>query len=308
MSPTECAVAGDRAYSVGQNLLANPDFARNNGVDADGWEHFVQFGTNAVMRIVKVEGQPGVCQAAEMFFTSRDRAVQTRYKQPVPFETNTVYELEYSYQSEMDGTLYADVMMTGTGPMYRSFPNMPSAKWTRVRRLFATPDRIQTIEDKIFLFQNRSMVPIRYANGSIRATDIELEDVGSYQPSLSVHSVAGDNQLILPGGVKKTADFVIHTDCTRPDIRYKALYINGTNGVFDVVVYNLSCHVPMDAITEGKTTLYMAMKDGDVLINCAAVVSSASMSPAVPQTAMSSDNPVDGVGGWSGKSGFCGVA
>ena len=282
-SPAECAVAGDRAYSVGQNLLANPDFARNNGVDADGWEHFVQFGTNAVMRIVRVEGQPGVCQAAEMFFTSRDRAVQTRYKQPVPFETNTVYELEYSYQSEMDGALYADVMMTGTGPMYRSFPNIPSAKWTRVRRLFATPDQIQTIEDKIFLFQNRSMVPIRYANGSIRATDIKPEDVGRYQPSLSVHSVTGDDQLILPGGVKKTADFVIHTDCTRPDVRYEAFYINGTNGVFDVAVSNLSCHVPMDAITEGKTTLYMAMKDGDVLINWATVVIERIAESAMPK-------------------------
>ena len=31
-SPVECAVAGVRGYSVGQNLLANPDFARNNGV------------------------------------------------------------------------------------------------------------------------------------------------------------------------------------------------------------------------------------------------------------------------------------
>ena len=282
-SPAECAVAGDRAYSVGQNLLVNPDFARNNGEDADGWEHFVQFGTNAVMRIVRVEGQPGVCQAAEMFFTSRDRAVQTRYKQPVPFETNTVYELEYSYQSEMDGALYADVMMTGTGPMYRSFPNIPSAKWTRVRRLFATPDRIQTIEDKIFLFQNRSMVPIRYANGSIRETDIKPEDVGRYQPSLSVHSVTGDDQLILPGGVKKTADFVIHTDCTRPDVRYEAFYINGTNGVFDVAVSNLSCHVPMDAITEGKTTLYMAMKDGDVLINWATVVIERIAESAMPK-------------------------
>ena len=174
-------------------------------------------------------------------------------------------------------------MMTGTGPMYRSFPNIPSAKWTRVRRLFATPDRIQTIEDKIFLFQNRSMVPIRYANGSIRATDIKPEDVGRYQPSLSVHSVTGDDQLILPGGVKKTADFVIHTDCTRPDVRYEAFYINGTNGVFDVAVSNLSCHVPMDAITEGKTTLYMAMKDGDVLINWATVVIERIAESAMPK-------------------------
>ena len=124
------AIAGGMTYNVGQNLLANPDFAMNNGVDADGWEHVVQFGTNAVMRIVKVDGQPGIRQAAEMFFTAKDRAVQTRYKQIVPFETNAVYELEYSYQSGMDGTLHADVMMTGSGPMYRSFSNIPSARWT----------------------------------------------------------------------------------------------------------------------------------------------------------------------------------
>ena len=194
------AIAGGVAYNVGRNLLANPDFAMNNGVDADGWEHVVQFGTNAVMRIVKVDGQPGIRHAAEMFFTAKDRAVQTRYKQTVPFETNTVYELEYSYQSGMDGALHADVMMTGSGPMYRSFSNMPSAKWTRVRRFFATPEEIQIVEGSIFLFQNRSMVPIRYANGSLRATDIKPEDVGRFQPSLSLHSVTANDQLILPGG------------------------------------------------------------------------------------------------------------
>ena len=230
------AIAGMPAYSVGPNLLANPDFANNNGVDADGWEHFVQHSTNAVMRIVKVQGQPGIFHAAEMFFTSMDRAVQTRYKQSVPLETNTVYELEYTYQSEMDGNLHADVMITGSGPMYRSFFNIPSTKWTRVRRFFATPEQIQVTEGKIFLFQNRSMVPIRYANGSLRVTSIKPEDIGKYEPTFSVHSVTADDQLILPGGGKKTADFVIHTDCTLPDIRYDAFYINGTNGVFDIAV------------------------------------------------------------------------
>ena len=277
------AIAGEMTYNVGQNLLANPDFAMNNGVDADGWEHVVQFGTNAVMRIVKVDGQPGIRQAAEMFFTAKDRAVQTRYKQIVPFETNAVYELEYSYQSGMDGTLHADVMMTGSGPMYRSFSNIPSARWTKVRRFFATPKEIQIVEGSIFLFQNRSMVPIRYANGSLRATDIKPEDVGRFQPSLSLHSVTADDQLILPGGGKKTADFVIHTDCTRPDICYEAFYINGTNGVFDVAVSNLCCHVPMDAITDGKTTLYMAMKDGDVLVNWATVVIERIAESAMPK-------------------------
>ena len=283
------AIAGMPAYSVGPNLLANPDFANNNGVDADGWEHFVQHSTNAVMRIVKVQGQPGIFHAAEMSFTSMDRAVQTRYKQSVPLETNTVYELEYTYQSEMDGNLHADVMITGSGPMYRSFFNIPSAKWTRVRRFFATPEQIQVTEGKIFLFQNRSMVPIRYANGSLRVTDIKPEDIGKYEPTFSVHSVTADDQLILPGGGKKTADFVIHTDCTRSDIRYDAFYINGTNGVFDIAVSNLYCHVPMEAITDGKTTLYVGMRDrgteDDVLINWATAVIE-----KIPESAMPKGN------------------
>ncbi len=258
-----CALCIAADAAAGPNLLVNPEFSSTNGVDAEGWQHFVQHSTNAVMRIVPVEGQPGIKQAVEMYFTDMDRAVQTRYKQPFPFETNTVYELEYSYQSEMDGALNADVVMTGSGPMYRCFFNIPSKKWTRVRRYFATPEQIQVTEGKIFLVQNRSMVPIRYANVSLRATDISVTDVARLEPSISVHSVTADDQLILPGGDKATADFVIHTDCARPEVRYEAFYINGTNGVFDVAVSNLYCHVPMSAITDGKTKIYVAMKEGN---------------------------------------------
>ena len=279
------------AFSPGPNLLTNPEFASVNGVDADGWQHFVQHGTNAVMRIVPVEGQPGIKQAVEMYFTDMDRAVQTRYKQDAPFETNTVYELEYSYQSEMDGALKADVLMTGSGPMYRSFFNIPSGKWTRVRRFFATPEGILTKEGKIFLVQNRSTVPIRYANVSLRATDIPVEDVALFQPSISVHSVSADDQLVLPGGNKATADFVVHTDCDRPDIRYEAFYINGTNGVFDVSVSNLSCHVPMSAVTDGKTKLYVAMKDGDTLINWATAEIEKIPESAMPKGNLLPENP-----------------
>lgn len=285
------AIAGIPAYSVSPNLLVNPDFAKNNGVDADGWEHFVQHSTNAVMRIVKVAGQSGINQAVEMFFTSMDRAVQTRYKQTVPLATNTVYELEYSYWSAMDGALHADVMITGSGPMYRSFFNIPSAKWTRVRRFFATPEQIQVTEGKIFLFQNRSMVPIRYANGSLRATDIRPEDIGKFESTISVHSVTADDQLILPDGNKETADFVIHTDCTRPDIRYEAFYLNGTNGVFNVPISDRYCHVPMEAITDGKTKLYVGMKDGDILINWTTVVIEKIPESAMPKGSILPETP-----------------
>ena len=279
------------AFSAGPNLLVNPEFVSANGVDADGWQHFVQHGTNAVMRIVPVEGQPGISQAVEMYFTDMDRAVQTRYKQPFPFETNTVYELEYSYQSEMDAALKADVVMTGSGPMYRCFFNIPSKKWTRVRRYFATPEKIQVTEGKIFLVQNRSAVPIRYANVSLRATDIPVSDVGRFQPSMSVHSVSADDLLILPGGSKATADFVIHTDSDTPDIRYEAFYINGTNGVFDVAVSNLYCHVPMSAVTDGKTKLYVAMKDGELLINWATAVIEKIPESDMPEGNLFPENP-----------------
>ena len=258
-------------YKAGPNLLKNGDFSLNNGVDAEHWTHMVQYGTNAVMRIVPVAKRKDVKQAAEMYFTSMERAVQTRYKQPVPFETNTVYVLEYMYQSGMDGSFNADVAMTGSGPMYRILRHIPSEKWTRVRRFFATPEKIHVTEGKIFLVQNRSMVPMRYANVSLRATDIPVKDVGAYQPSFSVHSVAADDQLILPGGKKKTADFVIHTDAARGSLRYEAFYLDSGNRVHPVAVKGLYCHVPMKAISEGKTNLYVAMKDGDVLVNWASV-------------------------------------
>jgi len=130
----------------------------------------------------------------------------------VEFKTNTVYELRYFYQSEMDSALHADVVMTGTGPMYRFFWNIPSKEWTEVRRLFTTPDRILLSEGKIFLLQNRSMVPIRYANVSLREVDMPLSEVSRHAPSMSVHSITADDQLILPGSRKATADFLIDTD------------------------------------------------------------------------------------------------
>ena len=259
------------AYRTGPNLLVNPDFAQNNGVDAEGWQHFAHDTTNAVMRIVKVEGQPGISQAAEMYFTSMERAVQTRYKQPFEFKTNTVYEVRYFYQSEMDGDLHADTVMTGSGPMYRFFWNVPSKEWTEVRRIFATPEQIQVTDGRIFLLQNRSMVPIRYANVSLREVDIPLSEVARYEPSMSVHSITPDDQLVLPGSNKATADFIIDTDGDKSDARFEAFYINGTNGVFDVAVSNLYCRVPMEAVTDGKTKLYVKMMDHGVLINWASV-------------------------------------
>ena len=258
-------------YKAGPNLLKNGDFSANNGVDAEHWTRMVQYGTNAVMRIVPVAKHRDVKQAVEMYFTSMERAVQTRYKQPVPFETNTVYVLEYMYQSGMDGSFNADVAMTGSGPMYRILRHIPSEKWTRVRRFFATPEKIHVTEGKIFLVQNRSMVPMRYANVSLRATDIPVGEVGHHQPSFSVHSVAADDQLILPGVKKETADFVIHTDAVKGKFRYEAFYLDSGNRVHPVTVKGLYCHVPMKAISEGKTNLYVAMKDGDVLVNWASV-------------------------------------
>ena len=286
------ASAAQMPYKTGPNLLKNWDFAENDGVDAPGWQRAVQHSTNAVMRIVKVEGQPAVRQAAEMYFTSMERAVQTRYKQPVAFKTNTVYELRYFYQSELDGALHADVVMTGTGPMYRFFWNVPSPEWTEVRRLFATPDRILLTEGKIFLLQNRSMVPIRYANVSLREAEIKPEDVKKHEPSMSVHSITPGDQLILPGCRKTTADFLIDTDGPKDDSRFEAFYINGDRQVFPVAVSNLSCRVPMRAITDGKTKLYVRMKEGGLVINWFTVVIEKIPEAAMPKGNLLPERPM----------------
>ena len=264
-----CIAAANAA--AGPNLLKNGDFAANNGVDADGWEHYSHDTTNSVMRIVPVVGHPVIKQAVEMYFTDMDRVIQLRYKQPYDFKTNTVYEVRYFYQSEMDGTLRADTTLTGSGPMYRFFWNVPSKEWTEVRRIFATPNILDTSDGKIFLLQNRSMVPIRYANVSLRELDIPPSEVPRLEPSLSIHSITADDQLILPGGNKATADFEIDTNGDKSDSRFDAFYINGDKQVFPVAVSNLYCKIPQGAITDGKTKFYVRMKDGDVVINWASV-------------------------------------
>ncbi len=296
------AIAGAAPYKVGPNLLTNGDFAANNGVDADGWEHYSHDTTNSVMRIIPVVGRPDIKQAVELYFTTKERAIQTRYKQPFDFKTNTVYELRYLYQSEMDGSLHADTVLTGSGPMYRFFWNLPSKEWTEVRRLFATPGRLDVSDGKFFLLQNRSMVPIRYANVSLREVDIPPSEVARFEPSLSIHSITADDQLILPGNDKVTADFEINTDGDKSDARFEALYVNGDGKVFPVAVSNLYCKIPRSAITDGKTKFYVKMKDWEkasgekgagkeVLINWASVVIEKIPEAAMPEGQLLPEKP-----------------
>ena len=255
--------AGALSYSTGDNLLVNGDFSQldKNGTPR-GWERNVQLSAKAVLRVASAEGLPCGGNAAEIFFTEKEGALQARYFQSFDVKTNTVYELMYWYCSDVGASLNADIMLTGTGPLYRLFKHAPSPQWTLMRRLFATPAKLKQ-ERGVMYVQNRSQVPIRYAAISLKETDVSPTDLAKFAPTFTVHSVTPDDQLILPGGGKTTADFVIQGANDRKDKDFSAALVNGNGKRVDVAVVNRVCHVPMEAVADGKSRLSVFLKGGD---------------------------------------------
>lgn len=251
------------SYATGDNLLVNGDFSQldKNGTPR-GWKRNVQLSAKAVLRVASAEGLPGGGNAAEIFFTEKEGSLQARYFQSFDVKTNTVYELMYWYCSDVGASLNADIMLTGTGPLYRLFKHAPSPQWTLMRRLFATPAKLKQ-ERGVMYVQNRSQVPIRYAAISLKETDVSPTDLAKFAPTFTVHSVTPDDQLILPGGGKTTADFVIQGANDRKDKDFSAALVNGNGKRVDVAVVNRVCHVPMEAVADGKSRLSVFLKGGD---------------------------------------------
>ena len=76
--------------------------------------------------------------------------------------------------------------------------------------------------DAAIYVQNRSMVPIWYDDICLKETDIDRQDIKKYQPSVTVQAVTSEDQLIMPGSNKKTADFVVNVKSAgKNDSRYQ---------------------------------------------------------------------------------------
>jgi hypothetical protein len=53
-------------------------------------------------------------------FHAPEKAFQARVIQPLEVEPGKVYELKFRYKTSIGSDLRADILLTGTGPLYRS--------------------------------------------------------------------------------------------------------------------------------------------------------------------------------------------
>ena len=124
------AVYAGNAYSIGKNIITNGGFEQDkdkNGVP-DGWIRSVQMpGAKAVVALEKYKG--GNC--VKSCFLNPRFMLQARVFQNIKVTPGKVYELSYKYKTDVQKGLKADVMLTGTGPIYRCIGQEPSPKWIK---------------------------------------------------------------------------------------------------------------------------------------------------------------------------------
>ena len=247
-------VQAGRGYNVGENLLSNPAWGNRNAQGIpEHWDRLVlRKGAEATVR---VDGE-GVLH---IVFNGPEWADQARLRQLLTVEPGRVYELMYTYRSGDSMELRADVSMVGTGPQYRNETNPPTKRWTRRRLLFHIPENVRDGGEMYLMFQNRSMVPIWYRDVSLRATDIDPDDLEQHQPTISLHSLESEDVLIMPGTTAQYANFVVHCSPQEAlkDLHLEARLYASDGKVYDAEYANGRIRVPMQYITEGISRLYL---------------------------------------------------
>jgi len=137
-------------------------------------------------------------------FKHTDYMTQARVIQFVPVEPGSVYELSFWYRTELAPGLRADILMTGTGPLYRTKYQLPTNEWLRRRIRFLIPDRVQGRKPQDggeagtagLYVQNRSLVPIWYDDASLRKTNLTEESLAATEPSVLVQPATPEDALV----------------------------------------------------------------------------------------------------------------
>ncbi len=209
------------AIEYGPDLMVNGGFeadADDDGVP-DGWRRSVQMAGADGEVVLQKRGAAEGERCVRIRFLNPDRMLQARLIQHVEIASDTVYELTYCYRSEQMPGLEADVLLTGTGPMYRNWYHAPMGRWVRKRRLFHIPESVRGTRPKdigdvgeaVILMQNRSTVTIWYDDVSFRATDLTPEELEALRPQLRLDPKSTTDSLIFPDSGQPNARFLVRS-------------------------------------------------------------------------------------------------
>lgn len=209
----------DFTIQYGPNVIVNGDFEQDSNKDGipDGWRPSVQTkGSPAELLLTEHNPAEGK-RCAKIRFRGKDGIFQARYIQFVQIKPGKVYELAYSYRSVAHPRLKADILLTGTGPLYRSHHQTPARKWTRKRILFLIPEWVKTAKPTdglgetgqagIFV-QNRSDIPIWYDDITLRETNLTETQLKQYRPTLMVQPETMADSMLFPQSQKTEAAFL----------------------------------------------------------------------------------------------------
>lgn len=248
-------------YKTGENIIVNGSFDHDQNSDGipDGWvRNILMPGAKAEVALEKNNG--GNCLKIKFF--SPQFMLQARVFQKINIVPGKVYELSYKYKSKPGSGLRADILMTGTGPLYRSIHQEPVKNWTKKKQIFLIPSWVKG--DAAIYVQNRSTVPIWYDDISFRVTDINPKEIETYQPEIIVQPVASDDQLIIPNANKKIAEFLIKIKAStkiKRDLSAKAYLLIGENGFRQCQISGEKIIIPVKSISDGTSVLSVLLFD-----------------------------------------------
>ncbi len=252
--------SGSIKYKTEANVIVNGDFELDRNKDGipDGWTRGVQMPGAKAEVLLEQQQQNRVIKIK---FLDSKSMLQARVFQEVNIVPGKVYELSFRYKTSSDSHLNADVLMTGTGPLYRSIKQVAVKGWTPKKVFFMVP-RWTKAPAAVYV-QNRSTATIWYDDISLRATDIPPDKMHEYQPNLTVQHVTPDDQLIIGASNKKNAEFVVNiqaSEAMRRNLRPIARLLAG-NRIFECRITDNKVRVPVKLIPDGTSTLSVLLFD-----------------------------------------------
>ncbi len=208
-SATAHVAAAEVTY--GESVVVNGSFdiSENKSVP-EGWTRSVQMpGAKAEVLIKNEKGNDYL----SIKFLKPDFLLQARLIQEVDLVPGKVYELSFRYRTEPSSDFSGDILLTGSGPLYRSIYHPPVMQWSKKKKYFQVPKSADTSKAAIYV-QNRSTKRIDYDDVLLKPTDIDPEKLANYQPSIKIQPVTTDDQLLVGKPASPTINFIYQIDCS----------------------------------------------------------------------------------------------
>jgi hypothetical protein len=216
-------LATSHAAELGPELVANGGFEQK----LDHWRRDVMPHNAPITLRCEPSDTGGQC--LRIAFTS-ERYMQGRVIQNVVAPAGATYQLEFSYRTAGSEPLKADILLLGTGPLYRGIAQTPSPSWLRKRVRFTIPakqgerppaDGFGKKGEVVILVQNRSRATIWYDDISFRR--ILTNKTDESLAGFTLQPVAATDSMIFPGTAQQTANFIMRVPKGDPKAKVRLL-------------------------------------------------------------------------------------